>query len=481
MGSKGSKNKKKKITETSEAPPKSKKKYNSNLDIDCAKDLVKLCLSQDMIYKKYLDSIINLDDPQFENLFGGKVDAKYDIDDNSFDFSQLVRKFEDYRKILYNFYTDKKKHEEIAKLWKKDANICSLSDLPAKELFRSLDDFDLSFKFKEELISLIGRTLESQSENIFEFLKEKALFLVEFYNFSKKEIKELDIKQKDDSNLYGSNINNMLDKLLLLALPPIKGYLKTIPNLEPISKKELEDNFINKKIKKIILKAFKNKEEKSKVEKTLYEIVKKFMSDKNANKIFDGLKNSYNSKFMQLSLIGFSLMNLNNSIKNFNYNREEFKKIPKEISRKFSNIVTNFEIHRAEIGTWDFSKPDETRDKIKEVHNKICEDKLELSELIKEIESLISEKKKDKIKNGINIAISCIGIITSIAGIPFTGGASLGLAVGATAINGISLGLNSANVHKINSVLSELKKLLDNGIDKEKEIQDTIDDLEKKI
>ena len=366
----------------------------NNLDIDCAKDLVKLCLSQDMIYKKYLDSIINLDGPQFENLFGGKVDAKYDIDDNSFDFSQLVRKFEDYRKILYNFYTDKKKHEEIAKLWKKDANIFSLSDLPAKELFRSLDDFDLSFKFMEELISLIGRTLESQSENIFEFLKEKALFLVEFYNFSKKEIKELDIKQKDDSNLYGSNINNMLDKLLLLALPFIKDYLKTIPNLEPISKKELEDNFINKKIKKIILKAFKNKEEESKVEKTLYEIVKKFMSDKNANKIFDGLKNSYNSKFMQLSLIGFSLMNLNNSIKNFNYNREEFKKIPKEISRKFSNIVTNFEIHRAEIGTLDFSKPDETRDKIKEVHNKICEDKLELSELIKEIESLISEKKR---------------------------------------------------------------------------------------
>lgn len=94
-------------------------------------------------------------------------------------------------------------------------------------------------------------------------------------------------------------------------------------------------------------------------------------------------------------------MNLNNSIKNFNYNREEFKKIPKEISRKFSNIVTNFENHRAEIGNLDFSKPDETRDKIKEVHNKICEDKLELSELIKEIESLISEKKKDKIKNGI--------------------------------------------------------------------------------
>lgn len=482
MGSKGSKNKKSKALEKStksvEKSTKSKKKYNSDLDIDCAKDLVRLCLSKDKIYNKYLDSIMKLDDPEFENLFKGKVDANYSID--SFEFSQLVHKFEDYRKILYNFYTDQKKHEDIAKLWKNDVNIFNLYDLSSTELNKSLEDYDLSFKFKDELISLLGRTLESQTDNIFIYLKDKALFLIEFYSFSKAEKTKLEIEKKEDWKLYTSNVSNMLNNLILSTLPCVKCYLASIPNLEPVSKKELADGKINKAIKNMILKAFKNKEGESKVEKTLLEILKKFMSDEKANKIFDDVKNAYNSKFYQLALIGFSLMNLVNSIKNFQFNSEQCEKIPKEISRKFSNIVTNFEYHRAEIGILDFSKPDETRRKIKEVYDKIYKDKLQLSDLLKEVELLISEKKKDKIKTGIQIGIGCLGLIAGIAGIPFTGGASVGMAISAVVINGVSVGLNSASVHKINELLPQLKNLLENGVHKEKEIQDLLDDLQEK-
>ena len=262
MGSKSSKSKKSKAVEK---PTKSKKKYNSDLDIDCAKDLVRLCLSKDKIYNKYLDSIMKLDDPQFENLFKGKVDAKYDID--SFEFSQLVHKFEDYRKILYNFYTDQKKHEDIAKLWKNDVNIFNLYDLSSAELNKSLEDYDLSFQFKDELISLLSKTLESQSDNIIIYLKDKALFLFEFYNFSKAEERKLKNKEKDDCKLYSSNICNMLGSLIIKVLPFVKGYLSNIPNLEPVSKKELKDSKINEVIKNMILKAFKNKEGDPKLKK----------------------------------------------------------------------------------------------------------------------------------------------------------------------------------------------------------------------
>ena len=208
--------------------------------------------------------------------------------------------------------------------------------------------------------------------------------------------------------------------------------------------------------------------------------MQKFISTEKANKIFDGVKNTYNSKFYQLALIGFSLMNLINSIKNFQFNSELCEKIPKEISRKFSTIVTNFECHRAEIGILDFSKPEETKSKIKEVYDKIYNDKLQLSDLLKEIKLLISEKTKDKIKTGIQIGIGCLGVIAGIAGIPFTGGASLGMAIGATVINGVSIGVNSASVHKINQLIPQLNNLLLNGVNKEKEIQDLLDDLQKK-
>jgi len=53
---------------------------NKGFDSVMAKFLVESCLNEDYLYYKFVESIKNLDDYHFEELYKGNTDIKYNIE-----------------------------------------------------------------------------------------------------------------------------------------------------------------------------------------------------------------------------------------------------------------------------------------------------------------------------------------------------------------------------------------------------------------
>lgn len=446
------------------------KTSKSEFNISKARTLVKLCLSEDLLYNKYLKDILKLNDYHFEELFKGNTDLNYNIG-NSYEFLHLVYKFEDYNKIIYNWHKDKSKYNQIVLLWKKNISISNLYDLTKNELENELNNLGLSIEFKYELIRFLSTTIESKSAGIFEYMKEQLKLIYSLITFSKNEQKTLEI---NNNNLYSKNLFNIIEGLIVGSLPFIQKYLEQIPDLDPLSKSEVTKES-SSLLKKVILKIFKKNESNSYIHKELLDITKDFKYGKEINLLLNKVKGFYSSPIIQICHLALSFLNLVNSIKTFKENKQDFKILGQQFSREFSNICSDFEEHKREIGLLNLSKIRESTQRIREVHEKILSDKNRLSNLIERIRKKISEKESEKKKGGIAIALGCLGALSSIIGAVFTGGASLIIYAGAAALNGAAIGIHSANIIEINKNIEVYNNMLIKGIDKEKEINILLD------
>ena len=115
------------------------------------------------------------------------------------------------------------------------------------------------------------------------------------------------------------------------------------------------------------------------------------------------------------------------------------------------------------------------------IHKKILKDKYNLRNLINGIEKKISSSKTKKIKGGVCLAFNCLTFLSCAVGAIFTGGAALGIYVGAACISGASIAVNSVNIALINSELKEYKKFIQEGIELEEEIISVLNEIEQKL
>lgn len=459
------------------------KKSKSTFNIKSAKKLVELCLSEDFLYKDYLTAIKSLNDYQFENLFMGNIESNYNISDTGTKgkFSDLVIKFEDYKTIMYNFYENKKRHKELASLWKKNisiTNLCSSNDLE-----KQLDNMGISVEFKYELKELLQKTIEYKSESILDFIKRKGKYIYALLSFSKNEEKKLNTNSQNDSNnIYSSNMFNMIEMVIIGCLPYIKEYLKSIPNLEPLSKKELEskDNNLNKKIKNVILKAFQKDNSNSYIHRKLLDLVKDFKYEAELGRFFDVAKNTYSNSLFSIIHLALSFLSLNESVNSFSCTINEYKQKRIEFSREFSNIISDFELHKKEIGILEFSNIKESQAKIKEVHDKIYKDKMRLKELVKQITNAIENKKDKKKKDKFRIGLNCVFVLSSIVGIAITTGPLAFLYGGSLASNIASIGFNAAEIKELNKEIKKYSEMYSEALDKEKEIDSFLQEIKRK-
>ena len=101
----------------------------NQFEIGKAKLLVELCLSEDILYSKFLKSIQKLDDYSFEQLFKGNMKLNYKNIEKNKDFLNLLYKFEDYSPILYELHHKDKLYDEIIFLWKENIPISKFYEL----------------------------------------------------------------------------------------------------------------------------------------------------------------------------------------------------------------------------------------------------------------------------------------------------------------------------------------------------------------
>lgn len=462
------------------------KNSKSSFDVNMAKKLVKLCLSNDILYGKYLTPILKLDDSNFEELFIGNSDINYNIGTKE-EFMHLVLKFEDYNKIMYNFYKDKSKHKDLSNLWKGNISIISLCDLSYNELTRKLDNMLISTNFKYELINLLRKTTESQSESIFGYLQNKGSYIYHLLSFAKNEEKSLNINSEGNSQncnqSYISNLHGIFEKIITCSLPFIKEYLNGLENLDPLSKNELKkDMKINSKLKNMILKMFEKKNSNSYIHTKLLDLINDFKYKETIENLFENAKNKvFCNPLFNICYLALSFLNLIDNIKSYTNTINEYKNKRKIFSRELSNIFSDFERHRDELNILDLDNTKESLEKIREIHSKIYSDKMRLANLINQIKTNISNKKNQKKKNGIDIAIGCVGILVGIVGLAFPSGIGYKLcAGGGVLLNSVSICYKSKEIVEINKELDAYIKMYNQGLEKEKEIDNLLREIEKK-
>ena len=113
----------------------------NQIEIGKAKFLVELCLSEDILYSKFLKSIQKLDDYSFEQLFKGNTKLNYNNIEKNKDFLNLLYKFEDYSQILYELHHKDKLYNEIIFLWKENIPISKFYELSEIEREKELLKF----------------------------------------------------------------------------------------------------------------------------------------------------------------------------------------------------------------------------------------------------------------------------------------------------------------------------------------------------
>ena len=140
-------------------------------DFHRARKIVELCLSKDNLYGKFLKHVLSFNKEQFEHLFEGDEDYKnypYLNEIQKFEFKYLLMRFEDYSTLLYEWYKDESKYDNIVKLWNSKLCISKLkdeSDAQINERLKYLNITDVD-NFISDFKDLVNNSIESKSSDI---------------------------------------------------------------------------------------------------------------------------------------------------------------------------------------------------------------------------------------------------------------------------------------------------------------------------
>ena len=491
---------------------KEKEEEKEEIDIykfnfEKALKLIKLLLSEDPIYHKALNYIILFNEEELENLFLGNYEYKkfqYRNIQDEFQFKRLLYKFEDFNSILFEWYQDETKYDNLIKLWKNKDCITlykEYSDEKLEEEFRKLGISDLD-NFKEEFRNVNNNSAAEKACDIKNYLRdnyddfysliktsldykkemEKSSINKKKMEKSSKNEKEMEKSSINEEEIYTINLENISKKLVKESFPLIKNFiLKKYPNLNIFSKFELMKSEMFTNLHKKIFGEIVNEETSASNGigyNSISQLIDNFKNGNLLNGLLDQAKSYYNTPIAAYSNLGMSFLNLATSIKDYYDNQIELDDLNNEMKNKFDELDKNFEKHKNEIGVLDLDNYEECLNKIKIVGKKLYQDKIERREIIdtfsnkkKEVEK---EKEKEKMGKMLKYGGACLG---SAVGVIATGGILAGIWATSAIVNGIATGVSFYNLQKMKEKLKLFQENLDNQNKKYEEINDKINEL----
>lgn len=458
-------------------------------DFNKARKLVQLLLSEDNLYKNSLEPILLFDEEQLENLFLGNDEYKnypYYIITDKIQFKNLLLKFEDFNDILFDWYRDESKYDNLIKLWRSKLCLYKLKDISDYELENKLRAAGLTDldKFIVDFREINNNSLESKASDIRNYLKDQ---YDDFYSLitTSMDYKNNDyLSKSENEGIFTNNFKNIIEKLVKSSFPLVKNYVKEkYPNLNILSKIELKGEMLNKLKNTFIKQAEKDKNIYSneigfdRVKKLVYAI-------KNGNAITQ-LKNEmqmhFNNPNVAVANLAMSFMNLATSIKTYYDNSVEFDDKTRNFKQKISEINEDFEYHKKQIGLLDLDNYEECLQKIKKIGKKIQEDKIKVIEFVKNIDNEEKNLEQDKKKTGVKKAVTCgAAVVGSAIGFVATGGLLAGVYAVAGVVNGVAMAVNIANIIKIKKQLNIYKDFKEKENQKYEDIENTLAELQFK-
>lgn len=426
------------------------------LDIPKAKELTKILLENDVRrYNKFLPYIQSMNDEDFANLFIGDIEyGKYPI--QHIDFTELIKKFNNYHSIIEELYESKENHKYLVELWIHYISIEDLRKLEKEKIEEELEKNEINCKswptkIKDQIINIIKETLNTiiiklkdWYANLTSSMKS---FLQELTDFSNK-------SQNENTNWdkNGNPFTQICKEIDLKIALQCSGVCNVSYDL----------------IKQIKNRYFKPTNKKFEIKSSIKNIKNGISKDKMWNKI----KNKM-APVMSLLLSTYNVWeaykdcDIIKEADNIHACEEELAKIHEEFNECKKDLGT--------IGPIDDLKAYESRlilikNRFKIVYERIVKLIEDIDSAIKKQEQYEKDNKKKCLKNGLEAAISFTSCFTAE-------GIFNKIMYGASgAINAFSTYKRFENIKEIQEII---KKLKDIKIKAEKEKKDIEDEMRK--
>ena len=470
-------------------PPKEKEdplKFNGNM----ARLLIKNLLADDNLYKQFLFPVMLFDDEQLENFFQGNVDYNnypyYKIipEKDKEAFKKLLYRFEDFSNILFEWYKDESKHNNIIKLWRTDNSIYLMKDYSDEKLEKELREAGLSDvkSFMEDFRLVMNSAIESKASDIKNYLKDEYEDFYSLITTSEDFKNDTYLSKPENNGVFEINFKNIIERLVKSSLPLVKNYAtKKLLKLNNLSKLQFKSGMLNK-LKNLVIDQFSSGGSSKNVGMSdITSLIGKLRNGSGMVSILKDLQAHFNNPNVAISHLVTSFMNLAISVKTYYDNSVEFDQKTKKYSDEMKSINQDFEYHKSQIGLLNLDNFEESLERIKTIGREIYKDKMKIIKFVKKIEEEEEYTKKEKKSTGTKkIIASAAGIVGSAFLCIVTGGAAAVAFGAAAAVSGVTMGVNIANFMKIKDQLKKYKNFKEVENKKYDEVESALAELQFK-
>ena len=420
------------------------------IDLPEKRKFAEFLLSSDLnIFKKHLPEVRRLNDEEFNALFEGNIDYKFNVQ-NEKAFRQLVQKFEDNNDLIMEAYSNKKYHDLVSPIWR--ANILQKlkemeDDAEKNTLLKKYNintsNWDDNFR---DIFTIIVNTapIKTLAERM------KNYFSADYGDFDELIKNSTNCKKTAEKNdesycnkTLNANIDTSMSRIIKTFIPDfMKKIKKEIENLPENLKKKDEEmaimTIVNSKLskgneKKLIQKVMKIYREKTSYNffgynkecEKLKILFQRFNAEdgkyawsqgkvhfKEMN-FADKAEFGFSNKIIKHAVLGLSVANLAYSVMHLTKTFLDYENFNLEFREKLNSIKQKFMRHQQEVKLIP-EDVDLAIEQIIDCSKKFSQDLQEVEELMAGINEAINGVRNEKNKSIFNMIGSGGGAIISL-------------------------------------------------------------------
>jgi len=422
-----------------------------------ARQVINYLLEDDIkIYRQFIPIIKDFNKDQLDNLFNGVEQYDYKITMHHH-FKLLLSKFNNYEKILNEWYDNDENYKYLKELWLKNISLESLVEKSPSEIE----------KYLENLGVYINKWPTSKKEKFFDNLRNSKNTI---YNKIKKFFTSIPSKLKYLIKLMKSLSTecekNGITDIAINLINYISSIVMTYTNCP---QKDIYKNMCQDFISKISSESsFADGIRHIKQKLPSYTETLKSIYDKTGTKLLYSLTSLYN--------LGNSIINykcINDIMKEID--NKDYQKLIKDLGDKFreDRKKLNNDLNSCDISQFDAI--------LKDGVNKIEEHEKALKKIIEELNKYINDVENKKTRQICNLITGIVQFGTGIIGGIVTSGATSALYFASSGANAISAIFSGINIDKLKDLNKKLLSYKENAKILQKEIRQELLELNSRL